>query len=194
VPAARGAILFVMRPRRLIFVTAAVAGVAGLLAVLVWPSRCPITVKLVNVEPAGVIDDAGLEMSLVTLAVSSCAEAVPSANHTLYLGNRRANVEAKVANRWVEVQDSFYLDRLAPGEESEVTLLLPAGTEICRLHLKYALASWKWRLAGLLARCGMRMSPKFYRWVGWPEGRNPRWSVTSVELSLAPRSARQASD
>jgi hypothetical protein len=175
-----------MRNRKTVVVAAAVAGVGWLLALVLLPSRPALEVRIANTQPAGMLDDTGAEMSLVTLAIRRS----PHSRNTLYFGNNPAKVEARVAGRWLEVQNSFSVGALGTNETKEVLLLVPGGADLCRIHLRYARACLRWRLGGLPWRCGIKMPPKYWAWAGWPhaEGENPRWREIRMEFPFAPSS------
>jgi hypothetical protein len=65
-----------MRARNLVALTVAAAGLLGLLATAALRSRCPVDLKLVSIEPSGMVDDDGTESWLVTLSMSNCSAGV----------------------------------------------------------------------------------------------------------------------
>src|SRR5437016_2208866 len=76
-------------------------GVTGLWAVLVSCSRGgphPPVVKLVSIEPAGMVDEGGKEVCLLTLAVSNDNPANrPGGNeNTLYVADSARGVEVRM--------------------------------------------------------------------------------------------------
>jgi len=175
-----------MRMRRTGVVAVLVAGVGGLLALVLWSSVPVIEVTIVSSEPAGMLDDTGAEMCLMTLAISR----PPHSKDVLYFWDNHAKAEVRVSGHWDEVQNSFSLATLGANSTKEALLLVPRDADLCRIHLRYARASLRWRLGGLLWRCGIKMPPKYWAWAGWPhaEGKNPRWREIRTEFPLAPSS------
>jgi hypothetical protein len=179
--------LNVMQMPRTAGFTAGAAGICGLLAfVLASPQKAPLEIKVVGKEPAGMFDDAGSEMFLVKIAISI----PPHTRSALYFGKNRPVVEFKVGDRWSEVQDTFSLSSLGADETKKEVLLMASGADRCRIGLKYAYASIWWNLGGFVSRCGIKLSPSYWRWAGWPnaEGTHPRWKSTTIEIPLAPNS------
>jgi len=179
--------LRVMRNLKITVVAAVVAGVGWLLALVLWNSAPAVEVRIVGSESAGMLDDTGAEMRLMTLAVSR----QPHSNDALYFWDNHAKVEARVSGHWSEVQNSFSLATLGANSTREALLLVPRDADLCRIHLRYARASLRWRLGGLLWHCGIKMPPKYWAWAGWPhaEGKNPRWREIRMEFPFAPSSS-----
>jgi len=176
-----------MRNRKTTVLAAVVAGVGWLLALVLWNSAPAVQVRVVSSEPAGMLDDTGAQMYLMTLAVSR----PPQSKDALYFWDNHAKVEARVSGHWSEVQNSFSLATLGANSTKEALLLVPRDADLCRIHLRYARASLRWRLGGLLWRCGIKMPPKYWAWAGWPhaEGKNPRWREIRMEFPFAPSSS-----
>jgi hypothetical protein len=175
-----------MRIRRTGVVAVLVAGVGGSLALVLRTMPPAVEVRIVNTEPAEMSDDAGAEMCLATLAISR----PPHIKDTLYFWDNHAKVEARVAGRWREVQNSFSLAALGVNATREALLLVPRDADLCRIRLRYARESLRWRLGRLLWRCGIKMPSEYWAWAGWPhaEGKNPSWKEIRVEFPLAPSS------
>jgi hypothetical protein len=74
----------------------AVAGAAGLLALVLWRSRQPLEITVARTEPAEAVDDTGAEMCLVAVALHR-----PAHDTWIFVGSDGVEVEAKVAGRWV---------------------------------------------------------------------------------------------
>ena len=174
-----------MRPRTRVATIVLATVITGALIVSLWLAPRPVEVKLVSVEPAGIIDDSGAQMRLVVLAVRN--------RDSVNIEFQRNRIcEARIASRWAEVSQSFYLERLAPGTSSEVMLLLPAYANACRLPLKYQTEMFKWRIwrrvpEGL--RGGITKSSRLTKWL-WPKGdsmrKPPRWIESNVDVVLPP--------
>ncbi len=193
----------VMRVRKAI---AAAIGVSlvGLLAVLVWPRttvRLPPTLNIVSMEPAEIVDDDGEDMWLVTLGLRNLDSRPPSPENCLNVKNAGGAIEAKVANRWVQVEGALDCG-LAPGGNCERLFLMPARIEGCRVSLKYTgsrlVGGQLWRLSLRLPEfVRFRMSHEFWRWVGsfgMPHYvPSLHWREISVELPLPSTSTRPAS-
>ena len=146
-----------MRGRKLIAVAAAfaaaAAGLAGLLAITARPSRCPVDLKLMSMAPSGVVGDDGRELWLVTLSISNCSAGV------LTFAQEWMSVEAKVANRWVEANNLSYLSDLSRHGKRAVLVLLPFGTDACRLGIKYVPEPLHLRLMWIPAKLGLWRHP-----------------------------------
>ena len=184
-----------MRVRKLLVLGAAAAGLAGLLALTVWPSRCPVALMLMSVAPSGTVEDDETEHWLVALSISNCSAGV------LTFAQESMHVEAKVANRWVEARQLSYVDGLARRSEAKVLLVVPVGTDACRLSIKYLPEPLHLRLLSIPPRLGLwrtswypalalRVFP-----VGWLNplrsdfiGRSPHWKWISPEISFPQRS------
>src|SRR5260370_11568000 len=85
------------------FLAGVIGLVAGLMAVLLWPSGagCPPPVlNLVSMEAAGIFDDSGAEMWLGTLSISHSPH-LPA--RPIYVKDSNKPFEAKVPNRWIRV-------------------------------------------------------------------------------------------
>jgi hypothetical protein len=165
-----------MRVRRIV---AGVVGVTvmGLLVVLMLATSTgprPPVLTLVRVEPAGIIDDSGAEMWLMTLSVSNSDNRPPRPENRLYVGEGDGPIEVKIGSRWIGLHGT--LGRLgdcelAPAQKCERLLLTPGGTESCRISLKYTGASAlkglvEWVATRLPLSIRSRFSYKFWRWVG----------------------------
>jgi len=179
-----------MRKRKVVVISTALAGVAILLAMSICPSRCPVELKLVGVEPSGMVNDEGKEAMLVTLSVSN-RDSVSVMFETV------TTFQAKIGGRWVEVKQAFGFDRIAPGRKSEEMLVMPGGTEACRLRFNYQSEIWKSRLMESLGPTGRRLvakSPWLCKWV-WPDQYKtmrvpPRWKQITVDVILPQSDAK----
>jgi hypothetical protein len=185
-----------MRARNLVALTVAAAGLLGLLATAALRSRCPVDLKLVSIEPSGMVDDDGTESWLVTLSMSNCSAGV------LIVAQESGNAQAKVAGRWVEAEYFSSIGDLAQHATKEVLLFVPSGTDACRLGIKYLPEPLHLRMMWIPARLGLWR----YSWyralacrvfpVGWLEplrsdyiGRSPHWRLMSPKVTFPQRPA-----
>jgi|ERR1017187_1201868 hypothetical protein len=180
-----------MCARKLVVVAVAAAGLAGLLATASWRSRCPVDLRLVSRAPSGTVDDDGTEPWLVTLSISNCSAGV------LTFAQEWMNVEAKVANRWIEPRNLAYVGDLEWHAKEEVLVLVPFGTDTCRLGIKYLPEPLNLRLMRMAANLGLwRHSwSRALAWrvlpVRWLEplrsdyiGRSPHWKLMGPEVAF----------
>lgn len=184
-----------MRARRIIAGALVVAGSVSL-AVLVWPSetrhRLPNLI-LVSKERAGIFDDTGREMLLVTLSISASENRPLGPQNILYVKDSGRRIEAKVANRWNGVDGMLGRCEVGTGQKHDRQLLLPAGTDSCRFWLEYAEASVSFQrglLGSVVERLPdgvrVRIPRMFWRWMGYPYYRpSSHWREISLELPLA---------
>ena len=184
-----------MRGRKLVAVAAAAAGLAGLLVITARPSRCPVNLELMSMAPSDTVDDDGTESWVVTLSMSNCSAGV------ITFAQERMSVEARVTNRWVEANNLSYLGDLARHGKREVLVLLPSGTDACRLGIKYLPEPLHLRLMWIPAKLGL-WRHSWYRAltrrvfpVGWLEplrsdyiGRSPHWRLMHPEVAFPQRS------
>ena len=169
-----------MRLRKFLAIAIPVALVAGSIAILTGPSF-PIEVKIVSIQAAGMFDSAGEEMSLMTLSIHN--------RDSGYLEFQKNNTfQARTGKRWIQLEQVFYLDWMAPDTTTEILLLAPAHTEACRLRFNYQPEMFKWRLWRRLGPLGQRTVstfPLFRKWL-IPQGRSMRspqqWKPLKVEV------------
>jgi hypothetical protein len=162
-------------------------------------SSHPPAIGLVSIEPAGMFDDSGKEMRLVTLAVRNDSpknRGNPDRN-TLYVADSARGLEVRVAKAWKQVGWATNLwgfeTRLDPGNQNQSGLaLIPGAEDRCRIWIKYAVPtlSSKGLLEFAVTRLPMsarsRISYKFWRWVGFPGVYRPgHWREICVEVPLA---------
>jgi hypothetical protein len=180
-----------MRVRSLAAVTVAAAGLLGLLASAALRSRCPVDLKLVSIEPGGMVDDDGTELWLVTLSISNRSAS------TLTVANESASAQAKVTSRWVEAEYLSSIGDLGRHATKQVLLLVPFSTDACRLGIKYLPEPLHLRLMRMSAKLGLWR----YSWyralarrvfpVGWLEplrsdfiGRSPHWRLMTPDVTF----------
>ena len=192
--------MIVMRMRRAITCIIGVA-VAGTVLVLMRSAPAvlsPPMVKVVRLEPAGIFDDAGVEMWLATLTLSNSDSRPSSWENGLYVKNGGTGIEAKVANQWIKVKGMLDC-ALTPGERAERLILMPAGVDGCRVSLKQVgsrvvggrVARVAWHLPQFIR---FRLPTRFWLWVGYVQyGPGSDWQEISLELPLPPKSPRDVS-
>lgn len=183
-----------MRRRGSIVISVAVAGVAGLLVAFAWALPCPLDLKLVSVETCDVWDEAGDQALLVTLSLSS-------QRRVSVVSETNAAFQARIANRWADVKEVLNPQTVGPGQEDQVTVLVPAGADACRMSLHYRyqleLKTWKnWfiEIIGLRGRMFVAESPTLCKWV-WPDEFNTIRVVSkprrvTLDVSLPQRDAQ----
>jgi len=204
----------VVRGTRTLAAGVATASVAALIAVLGWPSRCPVEPLLFSKEPVEVYDDAGTQMCLLMLSLRNWETA-----GIVFDGN--AAFEAEVRNRWVEIPNSLTVGGLAPRgspRTNQMMFLMPAAAEACRIRLKYHFAPSRARLplgigdrfaryyppselAAGVQHVTLRFSPRLYSWL-WPAPTNasswwdrkwpPHWKKMALELKFPDWTATRA--
>lgn len=166
----------------------------GLLIAFTWSKsivRGAPVLAIASVEPSAIFDDYGSEMWLVTLSVSNSETVPPVAENYLYIKDGTKPIEARVATRWTPVDGSLDFHALAPGRECEKMFLVPAGTDLCRVSLKYTGAHLiKGRLAWLAEQSPkwfrFRLPGTFWRWVGFTDYRaSQNWREITVDLPFA---------
>jgi hypothetical protein len=154
------------------------------------------------------VDDAGAELLLVTFAINNTNQ-VELPGHqgggTIYVKDTSRAVEARVWSRWTAVRAASgrsTTSNLQPGAQSQRTVLVPVGADVCRVWLQYTdlVSHYPLTLRGMSGSIAERLplsirsqlSGGFWRWVGFPErGPGPKWRDLSVELSV-PQSATGA--
>jgi len=183
--------------KRSVFAGAIALTMVGLL-LLSWPAhpgpRSPV-LSLVSIEPAGIWDDAGAEMWMVTLSVSNSQISSSSdlwVEYSVWVKYSARSFEARVAGRWTGMDVDPWTNSLGPGNRHQVLLLMPAATDSCRVGLKYTGSRLTGgRLAWLAERLPpfirFRLSHKFWRWVRFPQyGPSSHWRGANLELPLRP--------
>jgi hypothetical protein len=158
----------------------------------------PPVVRLVSIEPAGMFDDTGMELRLLTLAVSNENPENPGDfwRNVLYVADSVRGVEIRVSNSWKQVHWATNLwgshIRLKPGDQDQRALaLIPGGSDGCRVWVRYAVPTLspkgvlEFAVARLPLSIRSRFSYKFWRWVGFSELYRPGyWRQIPVELGL----------
>jgi hypothetical protein len=130
----------VMRRRKVLFGAATLALAAALAALACFEAQepCPLVLNVERVEPAGMFDDSGLEMRLVTLSITERDKPLSGSERRLFVRDAGAPIEAKVADRWVRVEGRLWQHSdLFVGIKRELMFAMPARTVSCRLRLQY---------------------------------------------------------
>jgi hypothetical protein len=195
---------WVMWLRRRLPVSVLLACILGGVAVVFWPHRCPVQLKLVSVDRDGMVDDTGADLWLVGLSVSN------RYNLPLAFFKSGTKGQARVANAWVDAACVQLPDGVGPGRPAgRVFLLVPRGASACRLRVNFAYAHESLRHAlgiGLMeppSRGALRCQ-QVVRWASpWLFGRiwranasptffTPSWhrTVITPELLLEPSPGR----
>lgn len=174
-------------------ISAVIGGIATLLAMSVWLRRCPIELRVVSVEPSSMIYFGEKKAIVVTLSVRNSASVFATYDIPTF--------EAKVGGRWIEMQQVPGFPGtpgggMSPGMKREETLVMPPGTEVCRVRLRYYARTWKSRFIASIGPTGRRWVAKspWFRQLVWPDPNEsmplaPSKSNT-VEIVI-PRSARK---
>ena len=178
-----------LRPWVVLF---AVAGFVALLGILAITSTTPPppVISLLSVEPSGIFDDAGTEMSLVTVSIRN-PNAGKSPGKSIYIEYGGRPAEGKVTDRWIRLEST--LERLGPcllqPSYGHITLILaPAATESLRICLRYTRSRVTGgRLARLAAQLPswirFRLPAKFWRFAGYAKyGPGSDWREVTFEL------------
>ncbi len=172
-----------------------IAVVLGLIILYPRTPPNPPVLSLVSLEPAGVFDDSGVEMSLLRLSISNSDNRPFNPANSIYVKDGGRCIEVKVANHWIAAEGTvgaLGFCALAPLQKHEIMFILPASGS-CRVWFKYtgATLSTKHRLAWVAERLPecirFRMSYKFWRWVGFTRYMpSSNWREINVELPLRP--------
>ena len=172
-------LLYVMQRRKAAIVCLAVAGAGGLMVLSTWPWGTPVDVRVIKTEPAQMFDDAGAEMVLVTLGFNGPA-------HEL-IRVKSGEIEARIAGHWKMLENTLAPGVLPSIETRQEVIMVPGSADRCRIHLRYAGESIPYFFGRWLARRGVNLPSKYWRWIGpQPEGRNPHWKSSNIELPLEP--------
>lgn len=162
--------LISLRRHRLIIVITLIVslGVIGILISLPNSQSCPVEVTAMRFEPSGIRDEHGQVYLLVTLSVTN-RDAI---RHWFGAGT---NIEAKVANRWVQIGQPFNFGSLAPGKGTHELLLLPGNASACRLRMEHLSEHRDSRFLSLMGPGGRRLvsNSPILRKLLWPKQSKP---------------------
>ena len=124
----------IMRTRRATAIALALLVVALIGLVLpLRPSHRPPVLKPLNIEPAGIFDDAG-QMRLITLSISN-PDNPPGPVNTLHIRDATNSIQAKLSNQWHAVEGSLNC-ALRSGDKHECLILVPYDTTSLHLSLQ----------------------------------------------------------
>jgi hypothetical protein len=172
------------RPRMTILcLTGILAGVV--LAFATWrsPAPAPVEVRVLNCEPAGILDEDGVEMRLVTFRVTKSSRY----QEILKFQPNSTKVWIEVSSHWREFDDPPDFSIVAQngtnvwGGTREIVLLMPTAATRCRVRLGYAGPSIGLRAGWALERSGIK-PPRTY-WL-WAEHANWLWRKCQIEIRL----------
>jgi hypothetical protein len=177
-----------LRLKRLLLILPPVC-LMGLIIAL--SGRHPLSIRVVSINPSGILDDAGRECSTVTLGTTN------RSGRALYFDRHCAEVAAKVDGRWIELPSGTCPSRIGPQQPGELELLVPASTDACRLKLRYVREPIQFTLMRLLGRLGLwrhgsaRALARRLLPTRWQEpqmsdliGKDPHWRVMSLEAAI----------
>ncbi len=184
--------------RRSVLVGAVAVALTGALGIVICfgkvESRPPI-LSVARVEPAGMSDDSGLEMLLVTLSITGPENPLSRNEKRLFVKDAGVPIEAKVADRWITVEGTFWQRcELWPGLKREMMVAMPAKTVSCRLRFRYTRAILTEMRAAWLARRLPTWMPLYQRLWNWlrksPYEPSRNWREISIEVPFPLKSAR----
>jgi hypothetical protein len=167
----------------------------GSVIIILWRSNnssslFPPVLEILRVESgSGVIDDSGVEMTMVTFRLIN---ANPNPENMLFI--KTAVTETRVSNHWINVEaklDSFVS---AGGNRSLGVFLAPYASDRCRMTVKYAVASIPFRaklgqfFRGKLGRLAFRIPPSVWNWLQGGEmyTPSPPWKKVKLEAAIPP--------
>ncbi len=176
-------------------VLAVIMALAALIAGLAGRSRPPFELKLVSMEPCGVLEEDGTQPWLVTFSLSNPAK------QGFQLAGEWIAVEAKVGDNWIDIKHlgaPFNLGgfhRLWRQSEREMQFLVPQTSETFRLRLNYQGERLRIRVAECLGPGGIKFvqrSPKISRWLWGKYGLHgpeyfrvpPHWKEAAFEVPV----------
>src|SRR5437899_13071326 len=119
------------------------AGLIGAAFILFHPAPQPPVLACIETEPAGIVDDSGAELMLVTLRLTNTNSAKdrladPADYHKKELHIQdRGTIEARVAGTWVPVDQRWGATRLSPLAFSERLFVVPHDADACRFTFDY---------------------------------------------------------
>lgn len=171
-------------------ISAVIGGTAALLAMTLWPPRSPVELRVVGVEPSSTIYYGGKKAMLVTLSVVN--------SDSIFVCYDIPAWEANVGGHWIELQRFPGITGMTtgggmtPGVKREEKLLMPGGTEECRVRLCYSSGTWKSRLMARIGPTGQRWVAKS-QWLHkrvWPDPYEAAdmqlWKSNTVQFAIPP--------
>ena len=179
-----------MRRNWIAVISAVIGGMAVLLAMSVWPPRSPVELRVVGVEPSRAIYYGGKEAILVTLSAIN--------SDSIFVCYDIPAWEANVGGHWIEMQRFPGMigmttgGGMTAGAKREEKLLMPGGTEECRVQLSYSSGTWKSRLMARIGPTGRRWV-ETSRWLHKQVSPDPYeaanlqlWKSNTVQLAIPP--------
>lgn len=167
-----------MRAARLLALLFAVTCLGGLMALLVWASRCPIKAGLETLDPSLMVDNS----LIATLGISN------PGNGEVYLSMSSMRAQAKVANDWVSITNLWTGSGwVTPRGKTLILILIPRETEACRIQLDYSPQTARERLAAFVGRHAPRAV------YNWPIVTRLLWPLWVPGRVAPPRAWREAS-
>jgi len=188
--------LFMMRKHKVLIAILAAAATVLIAIAVFWggAEKSPtLVLNEMTTEPAGIIDDNGLEMRLVTVCILEPGPAIRRPEKHLFLRGRGHPIKAKVAGHWIEV-DGMLSNSYAifAGKGVERLIVLPANAVSCRFELQYTRARMTetqayWLLGRLPNRMPFRQ--KIWFWLCQiPFRPSGTWRDMTMEVPLLPAS------
>jgi hypothetical protein len=174
-----------------IFVGLAVFGAS--IAVLIWPSHCPVRLGVVRMEPSGIWDETDQEYMLTYIPLSN-RSGVP-----VVLQADTIEVEVRVGNAWMSAEIAAPVIRVSPRSTTEMAILMPRAAGAYRMRFSYDYrprsnevrwSDWAWRHVPRLYRMpilGPFLTSRYYS-SRLRQPLPPRWrSVLTKEIDLPRR-------
>jgi hypothetical protein len=101
-------------------------------AVLGWPRQCPVSLRIVSLQPSDVYSDSNADFWLLHVATSNHSSALVT------FDPETLRAEAKVGSNWIAAPTPAPLSSVRPRHESQELVLVPAAAEAYRIRLRYA--------------------------------------------------------
>jgi hypothetical protein len=167
-----------------------ISGIAMLMAaawvISIWPPRCPVELRVVRLEPSSMIYYAGSNGVEITLTLEN-------RDRVDVMYDNITTSAAKVGGRWIAWEMPQFIGgaRMSAGGQMEGKIVIPVGTEACRVRVRYASETWRSRFMVSIGPAGRRWLAKsvWLRKFFWPEAFNtipapPSWKSTTVEIKM----------
>jgi hypothetical protein len=146
----------------------------------------------VRVENAGVDDDEGEEMWLITVSIRNpnnapFSDEILHVKKSLDVENGLQPIEVHVTNRWIAITGGLGC-HMSPGDMHTTAWVVPAGADACRASLKYTnFELYRGRLAVHARRLPRslrsRLPASFWKWAGLPQSRpTSNWQEIKIEV------------
>jgi hypothetical protein len=153
--------------------------------------RPPPELRVVSIEPADVVDDAGVELVWLSLSISN-SEAF--SHEPVFVKDAGVPVKARLGNHWIQAQWRQTEAKLSncalmPFEAQRAMILAPGNADAYRVCFQYAGAviETKWRLACLAEKLPgyirFRIPHTFWAWVGFNHYRpSSKWQERTLDV------------